>query len=40
MRYNSALDVLKAHWDYKLPVDAKAIAQQMGIAVRPAEPGS
>ncbi|WP_145129954.1 ImmA/IrrE family metallo-endopeptidase [Pseudomonas sp. URMO17WK12:I11] len=40
MRYSSALDVLKAHWDFKLPVDAKAIAQKMGIEVRPAEPGS
>ncbi|MFJ2972456.1 hypothetical protein [Pseudomonas fulva] len=40
MRYSSALDGLKAHWDFKLPVDAKAIAQKMGIEVRPAEPGS
>lgn len=40
MRYSNALDVLKAHWDFKLPVNPKAIAEQMGIEVRPADPGS
>jgi Zn-dependent peptidase ImmA (M78 family) len=40
MSQQTALDVLNHHWDFKLPVDPVAIAKQMGIEVRPAEPGS
>ena len=33
MSYRTATDVLKAHWDGKLPVDPAAIARAMGIIV-------
>ncbi len=36
MKYSTALDVLKAHWDFKLPVNPKVIAEKMGIEVKPA----
>ncbi|WP_275628991.1 ImmA/IrrE family metallo-endopeptidase [Pseudomonas sp. 273] len=38
MRYSTALDVLKAHWDFKLPVDPIAIAERMGIEVQAGSP--
>ncbi|AMS20682.1 hypothetical protein AYK59_11250 [Pseudomonas synxantha] len=38
MRYSTALDVLKAHWDFKLPVDPEAIAIAMGIEVKKSNP--
>ncbi|GGC91818.1 ImmA/IrrE family metallo-endopeptidase [Halopseudomonas salina] len=34
MKYHSANDVLKAHWDGKLPVNPAAIARDMGITVK------
>lgn len=40
MKYETAHDVLKAHWDGKLPVDPVVIAQRMGIEVQPSSPFS
>lgn len=31
----TAIEILKAHWDGKLPVDVKKIASSLGIHVRP-----
>lgn len=39
MRPSTALDVLKHHWDFQLPVDPKLIAKNLGIEVV-ARPGT
>lgn len=38
MVYRTAADVLQAHWDGRLPVNPQAIAQAMGIEVKPLTP--
>ncbi|ATP43174.1 MULTISPECIES: ImmA/IrrE family metallo-endopeptidase [Pseudomonas] len=38
MEYRTANDVLQAHWDGRLPVNPLAIAQAMGIEVKPLTP--
>lgn len=38
MVYRTAADVLQAHWDGRLPVNPLAIAQAMGIEVKPQSP--
>lgn len=38
MEYRTANDVLQAHWDGRLPVNPRAIAEAMGIEVRPLTP--
>lgn len=38
MEYKTANDVLKAHWDGKLPVNPLVIAERMGIEVRASSP--
>lgn len=38
MEYKTANDVLKAHWDGKLPVNPFAIAKMMGIEVMESDP--
>lgn len=40
MKQKTAIDVLKDYWDFTLPVDPKAIAEKIGIEVRPAGPGT
>ncbi|AZF22276.1 ImmA/IrrE family metallo-endopeptidase [Pseudomonas sp. R3-52-08] len=38
MEYRTADDVLRAHWDGRLPVNPKAIAEAMGIEVKALTP--
>lgn len=38
MEYKTANDVLKAHWDGRLPINPALIAQDMGIEVKASSP--
>lgn len=38
MEYKTANDVLQAHWDGRLPVDPRAIAEAMGVEVKASSP--